>query len=139
MRHGVVPAVLAAAALLAGCGDEGGDGGGGGSAEVLVDILEQNGSGQSGTATLTAEGDGTLVVIETFSPFGREHQPAHIHEGTCADLDPEPAFPLPDLVDGVAGDTVPISIDELREGAYAINIHRSIDQPDLYVACGDIE
>ena len=139
MRRGLL-ITLAAVALLAGCGGGGGDGGGGGGgSEVLIDILEQNGSGQSGTATLTREGDGTLVVIETLSPFGREHQPAHIHKGTCADLDPEPAFPLPDLVDGVAGDTVAISLDELREGGYAINIHRSQQQAGLYVACGDIE
>lgn len=126
------------AAVLAGCGGGGGEGGGGGG-ELVVDLLEQNGSGQSGTAMLADQGGKTQVVIETFSPFGRERQPTHIHKGTCANLDPQPAYALPDLVDGVSGDTLAVSLDELREGSYALNIHRSRQQSDLYVACGNIE
>ena len=129
-------AALAGALALAGCG--GGGGGGGGASELTLELVEQNASGQSGTVTLSKQGDGTQVVIESFSPFGREAQPAHIHKGTCANLDPEPAYALPNLVDGVAGDTVAVSLDELLDGEYAVNIHRSVEQADLYTACADI-
>jgi hypothetical protein len=67
-----------------------------------VELSEQNGSGQSGTATLTANDDGTVHVSIELSPPGEEPQPAHIHEGTCADLNPEPAFPLDDVVNGAS-------------------------------------
>ena len=127
-------AALAGALALAGCGG----GGGGGASELTLDLVEQNASGQSGTVTLSNQGDGTQVVIESFSPFGRDAQPAHIHKGTCANLDPEPAYALPNLVDGVSGDTVAVSLDELLDGEYAVNIHRSVDQADLYTACADI-
>ena len=129
----VAPLVVVATAALAGCG-----GGSGGPSELTIDLVEQNASGQSGTVTLTSQGDRTQIVIESFSPFGREHQPAHVHRGTCANLDPEPAYPLPDLVDGVAGDTIDISLGELLEGEYAVNVHRSAQQADVYTACADI-
>jgi hypothetical protein len=131
-RPAVLP-ILATTLALAACG-----GGGGGASEVTLDLVEQNASGQSGTVTLSKQGDETQVVIESFSPFGREAQPAHIHKGTCANLDPEPAYALPNLVDGVAGDTVAVSLDELLEGQYAVNIHRSAEQADVYTACADI-
>jgi hypothetical protein len=128
-----VAALAVLATTLAGCG-----GGGGDASEVTLDLVEQNASGQSGTVTLSKQGDETQVVIESFSPFGREAQPAHIHKGTCANLDPEPAYALPNLVDGVAGDTVAVSLDELLDGEYAVNIHRSVEQADVYTACADI-
>jgi hypothetical protein len=129
-----IPAVVAAALALAACGG----GGGGGAREITVDLVEQNASGQSGTVTLSRQGDKTQVVIESFSPFGRVPQPAHIHKGTCANLDPAPAYPLPSLVDGIAGDTVNVSLDELLDGEYAVNVHRSAAEADLYTACADI-
>ena len=133
MRRPAALAVLATTLALAACG-----GGGGGASEVTLDLVEQNASGQSGTVTLSKQGDQTQVVIESFSPFGRDPQPAHIHKGTCANLDPAPAYALPNLVDGVAGDTVAVSLDELLEGEYAVNIHRSVEQADVYTACADI-
>src|SRR5215218_3137497 len=49
---------------------------------VTIALAEENGSGQSGTATLSAEGDQTRVVIDLAnSPAGP--QPAHIHTGNC--------------------------------------------------------
>ena len=131
MRRSAPVAVLAL--VLGGCG-----GGGGGANEVIVDLVEQNASGQSGTVTLTRQGDQTQVVIESFSPFGREPQPAHVHKGTCANLDPEPAYALPNLVDGIAGDTIDVPLSELLDGEYAVNIHRSAAKADEYTACADI-
>lgn len=89
--------------------------------------------------------------------------PAHIHNGTCDDLDPNPAQPLENLVpyandpddddddstnspQGVL--TAPImlhsetdvdmSLDDLLAEPHAINVHASTAEIETYVACGDI-
>jgi hypothetical protein len=93
---------------------------------------------QFGTATLTPEGDQTRVVVDVDSPVSPS-QPAHIHEGTCADLNPEPEFGLPNVVDGRSEATVDVSLDELTSEDYAINLHMSDDDLTTYTSCGDIE
>jgi ABC-type glycerol-3-phosphate transport system substrate-binding protein len=104
---------------------------------IEVTLNEQNESGQTGTATLTA-GDGTLHVSIALSGGSPDPQPAHIHEGTCADLDPEPAFPLESVVDGQSVSDVEVSPEDLALTPYAINVHKSETEADVYVACGDI-
>jgi hypothetical protein len=105
---------------------------------VTVELGEENGSGQTGTATLTAvSADETRVVVEVTNPPA-ETQPAHIHRGSCADLDPAPLYGLPNLIDGRSETTVPASLDELGDGGLALNVHRSDAQLDLYVACGNL-
>ena len=133
-----VLALLAVA--LAGCG-----GGGGGNTTstsksddaVDVQLQEQNFSGEDGTATLTAHGSQTKVVI-LMASFAANAQPAHIHKGTCAQLDATPAYPLNNVVKGRSTTTVDVSLSTLLKGHYAINMHRSAKQLKTYVACGDI-
>ena len=103
-----------------------------------VTLNEQNGSGQSGTATLTPGDDGALHVSISVSGGGSDPQPAHIHEGTCDDLNPTPAFPLESVVNGESESDVDVSIDDLALTPYAINVHKSDAEADVYVACGDI-
>jgi CHRD domain len=105
---------------------------------IEVTLNEQNESGQSGTATLTAGDDGTLHVSIALSGGSADPQPAHIHEGTCADLNPEPAFPLESVVDGQSESDVEVSPEDLALTPYAINVHKSETEADVYVACGDI-
>jgi hypothetical protein len=126
--------ILAALAFLSGCGSGDGESG---SDEVVVDLEEQNGSGESGTATLTTDGEKTKVVIALENP-STAPQPAHIHEGSCAELDPTPAYGLENVVGGKSTTTVDRPLDELRDGDYAINVHKSADEVDVYVACGDM-
>ena len=121
--------------LAAGCGGDDGESAGGNS--VTVDLAELNGSGESGTATLTAEDQQTRVVLELSNPAS-DSQPAHIHKGTCANLDPAPAFGLPNVESGMSEATVDVTLDALESGEYAINVHKSNDEVDVYVACGDI-
>jgi hypothetical protein len=123
---------------LAACGgDDDGDEAAGGDT-VTVELTEQNGSGESGTAMLSAEGEQTRVVLELSNPTS-DSQPAHIHQGTCANLDPAPAFPLPNVENGSSEATVDVTLDELTSSEYAVNVHQSNDEADVYVACGDIE
>jgi plastocyanin len=81
--------------------------------------------------------------------------PAHIHVGTCDALDPNPTFPLTDvaLASGASGDesdgasAIPVersmtmvdaSLEDLRTGGYAINVHQSAEDIGTYIACGNL-
>lgn len=129
-------ALALATTALAACGGDD-DGGGGGDA-ISVSLSPVGDASQFGTATLTPEGDQTRVVLDVDSPVSNS-QPAHIHEGTCADLDPEPAFGLPNVVDGRSESTVDVSLETLTASDYAINLHMSDDDLTTYTSCGDIE
>jgi hypothetical protein len=102
---------------------------------ITIDMQEIDGSGQSGTANITSDGDQVTVSIEIDAGPDGEPQPVHIHEGNCRDLG-DVAVPLEDVVDGVSESTADISLSELIAGDYAINVHLSEDQMDVYVACG---
>jgi Cu/Zn superoxide dismutase len=105
--------------------------------EVTVELAAVGDSGQTGTVTLTAEGDQTRVVIEVDEPVSAS-QPAHIHEGTCDDLNPTPEHGLQNVDDGQSDTTVEASLEELQEEPYAINLHMSADDLETYTSCGDI-
>jgi Cu/Zn superoxide dismutase len=105
---------------------------------VTIQLKEQNASGESGTATLTQQDDGVLVVM-SLTGAGADPQPAHIHPGPCATLDPKPKYPLSNVVDGKSTTTVKgVKLADLETGAYAINVHKSASDIKTYVACGDI-
>src|SRR3989449_7958053 len=106
---------------------------------VTVRLGQQNKSGESGTARLTPDGDKTKVVVNLKGAPKGVSQPAHVHEGTCAKLDPKPKYPLQNVVDGKSTSEVPVSVDALMSGSYAINVHKSADDIKTYVACGDIK
>ena len=138
-------AVLALGLVVAGCGGSDGEssgnttaGSGDSGGTVMVKLDEQNGSGESGTATLTAEGASTKVVLELENPASPDPQPAHIHKGTCAELDPTPAYPLTNVEDGKSETTVNVALDELKSGEFAINVHKSEPEIKTYVSCGNI-
>jgi hypothetical protein len=87
--------------------------------------------------------------------------PAHVHVGSCAELDPNPAFPLdnvgprltdddempdPEDVKGslaanpvmMSETEIDVNLDDLLETAHAINVHASDQDVATYIACGDI-
>ena len=104
---------------------------------VSVTLAPQGGSGESGTATLTKEGAKTKVTLSV--PNAKGTQPTHIHKGTCATLDPKPAYPLSPLTDGKSETVVNVSLEDLEKGGYAINGHKSAQDLKTYVFCGDIK
>jgi hypothetical protein len=105
---------------------------------VTVKLGAQNKSGQSGTARLTPAGDKTKVELNMKGAPKGTPQPAHIHEGTCAKLDPKPKYPLENVVDGKSTTEVPADIKTLTAGKLAINVHKSAEEAKVYVACGNI-
>jgi len=74
--------------------------------------------------------------------------PAHVHRGSCADLDPEPEYPLADVAPvssqanpgsiDVGTTTLDVSLDDLLAEPFAINVHASAENVETYIACGDI-
>lgn len=106
---------------------------------VTVKLAPQNSSGESGTATLTKEGDKkTKVVLSlTGAPSGVQ-QPVHIHKGSCAKLDPKPAFPLSPVVGGKSETVVNADLTDLQHEEYSINGHKSAQDIPTYVFCGEI-
>jgi hypothetical protein len=126
--------VFAATLVLAGCGGDEEFAG-----DVAVPLVTQNDSGQDGEATLSeVNSDTTRVVLEVSNPPG-DPQPAHIHRGSCENLDPEPAYGLENVVDGKSTTEVNVAIEDLVDKGFAVNVHKSADEAQVYVACGDIE
>jgi hypothetical protein len=101
-------------------------------------IGTQNGSGELGTVTLTAMGEKTRVDVALANAPTDVPQPAHIHLGTCAKLDPKPKFPLTTVVDGVSTTMVDAPLKTLTAGGMAVNVHKSTTDIPTYVACGDL-
>jgi hypothetical protein len=110
--------------------------------EAKATFSELNDSGISGVTSLVTEGDTTTVSIWADGALG-DH-PTHIHEGTCADFDPNPQFPLTNVVlqtsslSGTSVTEVEVSVEELLESPHLILIHKSQDEIGTYIACGDI-
>ena len=96
-----------------------------------------NASGVTGTVSFTDLGGRTRVDISV-DPAGNADMPAHIHPGTCANLTPQPKFPLENVRAGSSTTVVPAPIDDLFVGSLAVNIHKSNDDLKTYTACVDI-
>ncbi len=94
---------------------------------------------ESGHAVLTAEGSSTRVVVDLDRgvPKGSV-EPIHIHEGVCGKINPTPKWALNSLRDGKSETVIPVSLDELLKGTYAINVHKDPKNIAVYVACGNI-
>lgn len=105
---------------------------------VTVTLQAQNASGQTGSATLTPQGDKTKVVILlSNAPAGIAH-PAHIHLGQCDRLDPAPKWKLEAVKDGQSTTVVAASLDSILQEKAAINVHKSAEEVQVYVSCGNI-
>jgi Cu/Zn superoxide dismutase len=105
---------------------------------VTVQLTPQNNSGESGTATLTeAEGKTKVVIALKGQPAGVA-QPVHVHKGTCRQLDPKPAYGLTTLAEGKSETTIDVPLASLQTGGFAVNGHKSAQDVNTYVFCGDI-
>lgn len=105
-----------------------------------VTLSEQNESGQEGGVLLT-EVDGKTRVVLTLNaqPDGTE-QPAHIHLGVC----PNPGavlYPLNPVIDGRSETVLNTGLADLlnTSSQLSINVHKSAEESNVYLACGDID
>jgi hypothetical protein len=107
--------------------------------QAILQFEAQNDSGITGGAILTElEGGDTAVTIGVVAVGFAEPMPAHVHEGTCDDLDPTPKYPLNDVATGASNTVIEVGLDELLATPHAVNIHKSAAEADVYVACAEI-
>lgn len=105
----------------------------------VVTLSTQNSSGQQGTATLTAKGDQTEVRVQMSGniPQGTP-QPAHIHLSNCATIGAI-KYPLNNLVNGSSTTMVNAKFADIFAALpLSINVHKSVAESSVYVACGDL-
>jgi len=104
---------------------------------LTIPMKALNGSTENGTASLHDTAKGLVVTINIKNAKGP--QPAHIHKGTCAKLDPKPEEALHNVVNGMSVTTVPgVTIAMVLKTPHAINVHKSLTDIPTYVSCGDI-
>jgi hypothetical protein len=106
---------------------------------VKFTLHPQNHSGETGYVTMTQDGDNVVVAVTTTNAPDATAQPIHIHKGTCDTLDPKPAYPLTTLQGGTSTTTLKgMTLGQLENGDFAINIHHSTSDVPTYYACGNI-
>jgi hypothetical protein len=106
---------------------------------MTINIGAQNGSKQDGQAFLNDTPDGLRVKVQVKNEPAGAVEPAHIHQGTCANLNPAPWKGLSNVVGGVSVTTISgLTLATLKKAHYAINVHQSAAHLTHYVACGDI-
>jgi LPXTG-motif cell wall-anchored protein len=105
---------------------------------LTVPLATLNGSGVSGTATLTDMGTQTQVVINVTGEATSASEPDHIHTGQCGATLGGVKFPLKNVEGGTSTTVVNVALSALQNGSYAINLHESAANIGNYVACGNI-
>jgi len=106
--------------------------------EIIVPLMAQNDSGESGTAVITKIDGQTKVALSLTGAPATTPQPAHIHVGSCATLGGVD-HALASVVNGSSETVLDIPITHILEHLpLAINVHKSVAQVGVYVACGDI-
>jgi len=104
---------------------------------ITFGLASQNDSGITGTATLTNLSGGKLRVEIHVTGAGPGSRPSHIHEGSCAQLNPAPKYPLANIVDGASVTELTTSLQEVTSSPHAIHMHKSPEEMPVYVACAD--
>ena len=104
--------------------------------QATIEITSENGSTVAGTATLSDLGNGSTRVMLLVTGSSGDH-PAHIHDGVCPSVNPEPKWPLNDVQNGSSSTDVGASLDEIMSGSTAVNVHAS-PQDETAIACGTI-
>jgi Cu/Zn superoxide dismutase len=105
---------------------------------VTLSLASQNNSGITGTAVISELPGGKVRVEIRANGAGAGPQPAHIHQGTCANLDPAPKFTLTSLTNGTSTTEVDGSLRDVTASPHAIHLHKAPDELPVYVACADL-
>ncbi|TAM76675.1 hypothetical protein EPN44_04975 [bacterium] len=103
-----------------------------------IGLMGLNNSGEVGTVTLAARGSKTEVSLSVQGGPKGVAQPAHVHRGSCDNLNPNPAFALSNVVSGRSNTLVNASLSKLMSGNFAVNVHASTKNLKRYVACGEL-
>ena len=101
---------------------------------VEVTLAELNGSGQTGTATLTSRGDTVTVVVDATAGISELN---HIHSGQCGDTLGGADYGLTKTNGGPTTTVVNATMKDILDGDHAINLHQA-GNPGTYTSCGNL-
>ncbi len=105
---------------------------------LIISLSEQNDSGQLGFAIIESLNGSSHVRIDIAPGEEGVAQPAHIHFNNCADIGGV-SYPLENVVNGLSETVLGVSVEQiLSERPLSINVHKSVEEASIYVACGDI-
>lgn len=104
---------------------------------LTLELTQENGSGQSGTAVITPVDSERARIVMEIDRAPDVPQPAHVHPGPCGNLG-DPVAALESLVDGRSETIVPVSQAELQRGGLVVHAHRSEAEFEVSVACAAI-
>lgn len=108
-------------------------------APITIRLEAENNSGQTGTATLTDVGNGrTKIEVEITGEPPSGSQPMQVHEGQCGPRLARLVYPLANVEDGKSTTTIDAPLSSLTTGGFAINGHKSEEEYNIYVFCGNI-
>jgi hypothetical protein len=139
MRRAILVSVL-----LTACGTQ----------KVVVPMLAENNSGQTGLATLEEQKDGLHVDVVVKQIDEAVSQNVHFHTGQCGEISakrlslkfPEeggneiamvPVAPQPDGGTVSANILKGVKLADVTDGGWVINVHDPRDS-SLYTSCGNI-
>ena len=102
-------------------------------------LYAQNDSDLDGIVHFDEQEGKLLITLVLLSAPEGVTQPAHIHSGLCEDLG-NIKYPLTFPMDGGSTQTTldMTLADLLAEAPWAVNVHKSIAEPDVYVSCGGL-
>lgn len=107
-----------------------------GQSRVVVHLSPNQGPGQTGSATLTSDGNTTIVEV-VLSPTVAEAQPMHIHVGQCDEVG-SVLHALENIVKGESVTTIAQPLSEILEQGALVNVHASYTDASNYTACGPL-
>ena len=107
---------------------------------LVASLTEEGGSGASGEASLTPNGETAMLVNIDMTGLSEGTHPQHIHVGSCADKG-DIVIPLTNIVADETGvgsqiDPPDGTLEDIAEGHH-YDVHES-DSDLTVVACGDI-
>ena len=131
-RHAPLIIIVGLAMLALACGGQDAT-----DETVTVSMRELNQSGQQGSATLTARGADTEIVV-TLSAGPMKSGLIHVHSGQCGDNlggveHPMTKFSGESSTSLLSG----VSLSSLLNGNRAINAH-NVDDASVYTACANL-
>lgn len=123
----------AACAVLILCGAAGAS-----AVRTQLRLAPLSNSGETATATLVQQPDGSLLVTVVTRNGGSVPQPVHVHKGTCTDGGAV-AYKLENVVNGTSVTKLKaVKLSDLASHPNVINIHKSTAEMGVYTACGPI-
>lgn len=107
--------------------------------ERVASLKEQNNSGQTGSVNLKENAQKVIIMVNIKKGPENVPQPSHIHAGDCTNLG-QIIHPLTNVVNGSAQTTISTTLDDLKNSApLAVNVHKSNEENQTYVACANLE